>query len=251
MNFRVILDRFREKLRASRPFLRTKIGSRLGLLAILDFIVLFFAPAIHGFVGAALFGCAASVFLILIWRRYDRAGVIVPAAFLCVPLILDIPIYAIVNAGDSNTVIGIITALLVAVAALFLAAKTPLFGFINRIGDTMYVYVGAGIASVAVVVAAWLLNIIVVLSWWILCIVAFVVVAGIFISVVYSTAAYTASDGRRQARKRREREAQQRRYTEYRPRSRDTKIYNVDDEEEEEEEEAEDDNDDIDFFDFG
>lgn len=250
MNFRVILERFKEKLQSSRPFLKTKIGSRLGLLAILDFIVLFFAPAIHGFVGAALFGCAASVFLILIWRHYDRASVIVPAVFLCVPLILDMPIYAIANAGDSSAVIGVITALLVAVAALFLAAKTPLFGFINRVTDTMYVYVGAGIASVAVVIAAWLLNIIVVLSWWILCIIAFAVVAGIFASVVYSTAAYTATDGRRQARKRREREAQQRRYAEYRPRSRDTMIYNVDDDEDDEEA-AQDENDDIDFIDFG
>lgn len=227
MSFRVILDSFLEKMRSARPFLRTKIGSRLALLGILDFILLFFAPAIHGFVGTALLGCAASVFLVLIWRYYIRDTAIIPATLLCVPLILDIPIYAIVKSGDSDALIGIVTALLVSVAALLLAAKTPLFGFIDRINDSLYAYLGAGAACVVVVIAAWILNIVVVLSWWILCVVAFLVVAGIFAGLVYSTAAYTASDGRRQAKKRRAREAQQRRYEEYRPRSRDTEIYNA------------------------
>ena len=227
MSFRVILDGFLEKLRSTRPFLRTKIGSRLALLGILDFVVLFFAPAIHGFVGTALFGCAVSVFLVLIWRYYNRESAIVPAVILCVPLTLDLLIYAIAKSGDSDTLTGIITALLIAIAALLLAAKTPLFGFIDKVNDSLYAYLGSGVACVVVVIAAWILNIVVVLSWWILCILAFLVVAGIFGGLVYSTAAYTATDGRRQARKRREREAQQRRYEEYRPRSRDTKIYNA------------------------
>ena len=227
MSFRVILDSFLDKLRSTRPFLRTKIGSRLALLGILDFILLFFAPAIHGFVGTALFGCAASVFLVLIWRYYNRESAIVPAVFLCVPLVLDMLIYAIAKSDDTGALTGIITALLVSIAALLLAAKTPLFGFIDRINDSMYAYIGAVAACAVVVIAAWVLNIIVVLSWWILCIIAFLVVAGIFVGVVYSTAQYTATDGRRQARKRRAREAQQRRYEDYRPRSRDTTIYNA------------------------
>lgn len=229
MSFRVVFDRFKEIFKASRPFLRTKTGSRLGLLTILDFIVLFFAPAIHGFVGAALFGCVASVYLVLIWRSFDPDSAIIPAVFLSVPMLLDMLIYSIANAGDGSAVIGILTALLIAIAAMFLAAKTPIFGFINRISDRMYVYIGAGIVCAVVVVAAWILNILVLLSWWILCIIAFLVVAGIFAGVVFSTAAYTASDGRRQARRRREREEQERRYTEYRPRKRDTKVYNLDD----------------------
>ena len=228
MSFRAVLENFAEKFRGARPFLRTKIGSRLALLGILDFILLFFAPTIHGFVGSVLFGCVASVYLVLIWRHHDSESAVVPAIFLTVPMLLDMPIYAIAKAGDTNTVIGIITALLVAIASMFLAAKTPIFGFVNKVADRMYLYIGAGVACAAVVVAAWILNIIVVLSWWILCIIAFFVVAGIFFGVVYSTAAYTASDGRRQAKKRRAREAQQRRYEEYRPRRRDTKVYNVD-----------------------
>lgn len=228
MNFHVILDSFREKLRGSRPFLRTKIGSRLALLGILDFILLFFAPMMHAFVGAALFGCVASVYLVLIWRRFDRERAIVPAVLLSVPMLLDMLIYAIAKHDDAGAVIGIITAFLVAIGAMFLAAMTPIFGFIDRTADMMYVYIGAGITCAVVVVAAWILNVIVLLSWWILCIIAFLIVVGIFLGVVFSTAAYTASDGRRQARRRREREAQERRYTEYRPRKRDTKVYNLD-----------------------
>ena len=228
MNFHVILDSFKAKMRGARPFMRTKVGSRLTLLCILDFILLFFAPALHAFVGSALFGCVASVYLVLIWRRYDRDSAIVPAVFLCIPMLLDMPIYAIAKSGDSGAVIGIITALLMAIGAMLLAAKTPVFGFINRIGDTMYAYIGAGIACAVVVVAAWVLNLIVLLSWWILCIVAFLIVVGIFMGVVFSTAAYTASDDRRQARKRRAQEEQERRYTEYRPRKKDTKVYNLD-----------------------
>ena len=228
MSFRVIFDSFKEKLKGSRPFLRTKVGSRLALLGILDFILLFFAPMLHGFVGAVLMGCVASVYLVLIWRRYDRESAIVPAVLLCIPMLLDMLIYAIAFVGDSGAVIGVITAFLVAIGAMFIAAKTPLVGFIDRMTDMMYVYIGAGVFCAVVVGAAWLLDIIVLLSWWILCIVAFVVVAGIFMGVVFSTAAYPASDGRRQAKRRREREEQERRYTEYRPRKRDTKVYNLD-----------------------
>ena len=58
---------YKQKARDIRPFLRTKTGSRLAIFAILDFIILLFAPLIHGFVGTAVFGCVATVFLILLW----------------------------------------------------------------------------------------------------------------------------------------------------------------------------------------
>ena len=230
INFKLLWEQFLRRLRDTRPFVRTKIGSRLTLLAIADFIVLFFAPLLHGFVGAAIFGCVASVYLVLIWRRNDRAHAMVPAVFLCVPMLLDMLIYSIVYAGDSNTVIAVIAAFLIAIPAMFLAAHSKALGFIDRTSDPLYVYIGAGAVCVAVVAAAWVLDIIVLISWWILCIIAFLVVLGIFMGVVFSTAAYTASDGRRQANKRREeREVrQQRRYSDYRPRERDTKIYNLD-----------------------
>ena len=243
MNIQLIWKSFTDKLRATRPFLRTKIGSRLALLGIADFIILFFAPLIHGFVGAALFGCVASVYLVLMWRRFDKENAVIPAALLSIPMVLDMLIYGIAYSADSSKVTAVISALLIAIAVMFIAAKSKLLGFIDTMSDMLYVYLAAGAVCVAAVVAAWVLNLIVMLSWWILCIIAFVIVAGIFGGVVYSTAAYTASDGRRQARKNREREEQQRRYEEYRPRKRDNKVYNVD-----EADDKTDDKDDQDFF---
>jgi len=236
-NFRIRLlwEQYLAKLRDTRPFLRTKIGSRLALLGIADFIVLFFAPLIHGFVGSALFGCVASVYLVLIWRHFDRSHAIVPAVILCVPMLLDMLIYSIAYAGDSGTVTAVIVAFLVAIPAMMIAALSKIVGFIDRAIDSMYLYIGAGVVCVLVVIAAWILDIIVLISWWILCIIAFLAVAGIFLGVVFSTAAYTASDGRRQAHKRREQdeereereERRQQRYSEYRPRKRETKVYNL------------------------
>ena len=226
--------KFLKKLREARPFLRTKIGSRLALLGIADFIALFFAPLMHGFAGAALFGCVASVYLVLIWRRYDRPSAIVPAVLLSVPMALDMLIYGVAYAGDTGKVTSVITALLVAIAGMYTAARSRVVGYLDRSADMLYVYLAAGAMCLAVVAAAWILNIVVILSWWILCIIAFIIVVGIFMGVVFSTAAYTASDGRRQAirrgeaREKRE-EEQQKRYSEYRPRERSTKVYNLDD----------------------
>lgn len=222
MNFGKLFDNFTAKARDMRPFLRTKTGSRMGLLFILDFIVMFFAPLLHGFVGTALFGCVGSVYLILMWRRYDRAHVVVPTVLLCIPMLLDMVIYR-----DLSVIVGLLTAMI----AMFLAAFSPVVGFYDRIGDLLYSLLAAGAFCVVVVVAACFLLLFVQISWWILCIVAFLAVVAVFLGVVFSTAAYTASDGRRQAaRQRRSREqAQQRRYEEYRPRRRDTTIYNLDD----------------------
>lgn len=222
MNFADLFDRFKQKAMDIRPFLRTKIGSRLGLLFIADFILLFFAPMLQGFVGTALVGCVASVYLILMWRRYDREHVIVPAVLLCIPMLLDMPIY-----HNLSVIVG----LLVAMVAMFIAAVSPWIGFFDKIGDLLYTLLSAGAICVAVVVAACILLFIVQISWWILCIIAFLIVVAVFLGVVFSTAAYTASDGRRQAaKKRREQieDEQQRRYEEYRPRRRDNKIYNLD-----------------------
>ena len=229
MNLQVLWNRFRAKFKESRPFMRTKIGSRLALLMIADFIALFFAPLLHGFVGAALLGCVASVYLVLIWRRHDRASAVVPAVALSIPMVLDMLIYGIAYSADSGKATAVISALLVAIAGMFIAARSKVVGYLDRTADMMYVYIGAGAICLAVVAAAWVLNIIVLLSWWILCIIAFLIVVGIFMGVVFSTAAYTASDGRRQARRRERRKLDEKRYTEYRPRSGKTKIYNLDD----------------------
>ena len=214
---------YKAKAQDIRPFLRTKIGSRLAILSIIDFIVLFVAPLLHGFVGTAIFGCVASVYLMLVWRRYDKEHVIVPTLILCVPMLLDMAIY-----HEITVVVGF----LVAIAAMLLVALSPMFSFFDKIEDQMTSLLIAGAVCVAVVVLACITLVLVQIAWWILCIIAFFIVVAVFMGVVFSTAAYTASDGRRQARRDRERsaESQEQRYRDYRPRERDTKIYNLDEE---------------------
>ncbi len=223
MNINALWEEFKRRALDMRPFLRTKPGSRLGLLFVLDFILLLFAPLLHGFVGTAIFGCVASVYLILIWRRYDHSHAIVPAVLLSIPMLIDMPIY-------HN--LAIIVGLLTAIVAMIVVSFSPMLGFFDRITDGFYTYITAGIICVVVVVIACVLLFILQIAWWIFCIIAFMIVAGVFMGVVFSTAAYTASDGRRQARKRRmqqEEQEQEERYREYRPRTRDTQIYNLDD----------------------
>ena len=228
MNLNDLWAQYKQKFQETRPFVRTKIGSRLTIAGIIDFIVLFFAPLMHGFVGTALFGCVASVYLILMWRRYDREHAVVPAVILCIPMLLDMLIY-----HEMSVVVGF----LVAIIAMFLAALSPWLGFYDKITDFINSLLTAGVICVAVVVVACIMLVLVNISWWILCIIAFIVVVAIFMGVVFSTAAYTASDGRRQAsknRKRNEREKRvledrEQRYREYQPRKRDNTVYNLDD----------------------
>lgn len=217
---------YKQKARDIRPFLRTKTGSRLAIFAILDFIILFIAPLIHGFAGTAIFGCVASVFLILVWRRHDREHAVVPAVILCIPMLLDMIIYR-----DLAVVVGF----LMSIAAVLLASLSPILSFYDRITDNVNSLLTAGGICVGVVIISCLMMVLVKIAWWILCIIAFVIVVAVFMGVVFSTAAYTASDGRRQERRdrgdRRElrENTRSQRYRDYRPRERDNTIYNLDD----------------------
>jgi len=213
---------YKQKAQDIRPFLRTKVGSRLAILAIVDFIILFVAPLMHGFVGTAIFGCVASVYLMLVWRRFDREHVIVPTVILCIPMLLDMAIY-----HKAEVIVGF----LVAIIAMFLVALLPSIPFYDNAADLLTAYLIGGALCVIVVVLACIMLVVVNIAWWILCIIAFFLVVAIFMGVVFSTAAYTASDGRRQARRNRETkpQSQEQRYREYRPRERDTKVYNLED----------------------
>ena len=219
-------ETYKQKAQDIRPFLRTKIGSRMGIIAIIDFIALFFAPLIHGFVGTAIFGCVGSVYLILMWRKLDKEHVIVPTVILCIPMLLDMLIY-MAHPQIRNIIVGF----LVTIITLFLIALSPMFGFFDKIQDRMNTLLAAGVVCVVVVVVACVIMLLVNIAWWILCIIAFFAVVAVFMGVVFSTAAYTASDGRRQARRKRERErgSAEDRYRDYRPVERDTTIYNVED----------------------
>lgn len=229
-----VLNNFKKQIRDVRPFLKTKTGSRFGLIFVLLFILLFFAPLFHEFVGAAIVGCVGTVFFILMWRKNDKEHVIVPAVFFCIPMLLDMAIYH---------TLPIVSCFIVAIAALFICAKAKLT-FFDKITDSLYTYLAAGAVCAVTVVLAVIFMVIVSVSWWILCIVAFILLIALFFAVVFSTAAYTASDGRRQARKkfesdrerRDERTSQRERSSDrdaarrnYRPPKRDNKIYNLDD----------------------
>lgn len=220
MNFNALWEEFKRRALDIRPFLQTKIGSRLALFFIADFIILFVAPLLHGFVGTAIFGCVASVYLILIWRRYDHSHAVVPAVLLSIPMLADMAIY-----HSLPIVVGFLTA----IVAMIIVSFSPMLSFFDRITDGFYTFIAAGAICVVVVVVACLLLFILQIAWWIFCIIAFLIVAGVFMGVVFSTAAYTASDGRRQAHKHRMQQEQEERYREYRPRERDTQIYNLDD----------------------
>lgn len=199
-------EMYKAKARDIRPFLRTKQGRILAILGALDFLILFVAPLMHGFVGVAIFGCVASVYLILMWRKYDREHVIVPALLLCIPLLLDMLIYV-----GHDQIRSIVVGCLVAIIAMLIVAFSPRIGFFDTAADMIASLLTAGALCVAVVVLACLMLVLVSIAWWILCIIAFFIVVAIFLGVVFSTAAYTASDGRRQARRDRERrEAAQR-----------------------------------------
>lgn len=229
MNFNKLWTDYQRKAKDIRPFLRTKNGVILSILAVVDFIVLFFAPMLHGFVGTAIFGCVGSVFLILIWRKFDQEHVIVPAVILCIPMLLDMVIY--LN-------LSVAAGCLVAMIATLLAARSSIFGFFDKTTDLLTSLLVAGGICVGVVVVACLALILINIAWWILCIIAFIVVVAVFLGVVFSTAAYTASDGRRQARKKHlseedadaipDEDPEEQRYRDYQPRRRDTKIYNLD-----------------------
>lgn len=223
LNISAVLNNFKKKILGVRPFLKTKIGSRLAIIFIALFILLFFAPLFHDFVGAAIMGCVGVVFFILMWRKNDPEHAIVPAVFLLVPMLLDMAIYH---------TLPVVSCFVVVIIAELLCAAAPMFRFFDKIEDPLYTYLCAGAVCAVTVVLSVLFMVIVSVAWWILAIVAFILLIALFFVVVFSTAAYTASDGRRQARKRYESERgadAEKKYREYRPKERDNKIYNLDD----------------------
>lgn len=217
---------YKEKAKDIKPFLRTKKGSILAIIGILDFLALFVAPLVHGSVGAAIFGCVGSVYLILVWRKYDKEHVIVPAVILCIPMLIDMLIYS-----GHDQIVAIITFFIVAMAAMIIVALIPKIGFFDNAADLMTTLLIAGGLCVTVVIVACITLLLVNIAWWILCIIAFFLVVAVFMGVVFSTAAYTASDEKRQARRKRERDerTQEEIYRDYKPRERDTKIYDLND----------------------
>ena len=218
MNLNALFESFKQKCKTMIPFIKTKKGKRLSILFILIFVLMFFAPAFHEFVGTALIGCVAAPYLVLIWRKFDREHAIVPAVFLCIPMLLDMLIYH---------KLSVVTCLFVAIVCVLIAALNPMFSFFDNATDIFYIYLIAGAICVGIVFFALLFVFLVSVAWWIICLVAFLAVIAVFFTVVFSTAAYTATDAKRQKRKNHNRK----RDYNFEDKQRDNKIYDLSEDE--------------------
>ncbi len=197
MDFNNLLNLFKERCKLAVKFINTKTGRNLFLAAAVTFILLFFAPLFQGAVGAALISCVAAPLVVMIWRRKNSETAVVPAVFLCIPMILSMLIYHTLSTA---------VCLLVALVCNILLAVHPAFKTIISIKDNMYAYLTFGGVCAVIVVLASLLILLVSIAWWLFCLLLFLGLLIIFFSVVLSTAAYTATDDKRQAKKKRERE---------------------------------------------
>lgn len=192
MDFNKLYEIFKDRCKTVGKFINTKTGRNMFLVAVAVFVLLFFAPLFQGSVGAALVGCVIAPFTVLVWRRYDMRHAIVPAVFFCIPMIFDMVIYHTLSTA---------ACLLVAVVCTLMCAIHPMFRFTHTIEDNLYAYLACGGACVAIVVLASLLILLVSIAWWLFCLFLFFAVVAIFFTVVFSTAAYTATDAKRQAKK--------------------------------------------------
>lgn len=192
-----LIELFSSRLKTVHTFTSTKIGKRLMWIAVAVFVLMFFAPMFHSTVGATLFGCVGAVMTVLIWRRYDPKHAIVPAVLLCIPMLLNMILYLSLT---------IATCMLISVVCTLLVSLHPAFSYIRKIKDDMYAYLYAGAVCAVVVILSSLLTLLVSIAWWLFCLVLFVVFVVVFFSVVLSTAAYTATDFKRQKRKKELRE---------------------------------------------
>lgn len=192
MDFNNLFLVFKDRCKTINTFTGTKFGRTMFLVACAVFLLLFFAPLFQGTVGAALVSCVMAPLTVMIWRRHDKRHAVVPAVFFCIPMILDMLIYH---------TLSIAVCMLVALVCTLAVAMHPAFEFVINIKDSMYAYLACGGVCATVVVIATMLILLVSIAWWLFCLFLFLAVIAIFFTVVLSTAAYTATDAKRQARK--------------------------------------------------
>ncbi len=197
MDLNNLFENFIRRCKTIRNFTTTKIGKRLLIIASAVFVLLFFAPLFHELVGAAIISCVGAVMTVLIWRRYNQGHAVVPAVLFVIPMVLDMLFYH---------TLSIASCMLVAAVCTLAVSIHPVFEFMVTIKDNLYAYLAAGGVCAAVVVLASLLTLLVSIAWWIFCLILFIAVIVMFFTVVLSTAAYTATDAKRQARKKHHKE---------------------------------------------
>ncbi len=197
MDFNSLFYAFKSRCSTINKFTKTKIGKRLTLIVGIVFVLLLLCPLFQGAVGAALIGCVATPMTVMAWRRHDFHHAVVPAVFLCVPMVLSMIIY-------HN--ISIAACLLVALVCTLAVSIHPVFDFLRTMKDNMYAYLSMGAICVAIVVLSSMLILLVSVAWWIFCLLLFFAIIAMFFIVVLSSAAYTATDDKRQARKKQHKE---------------------------------------------
>ena len=195
MNLNKLYEDFKQKCREVIPFAKTPVGKILCPITVIVFVLLFFAPLFHGGVGAALIGCVVSPYLVLMWRKFNKEYAIVPAVFFSLVMLLDMLIYLS---------LVVVSWFLVAIVFLLYISTAKEISFFDNIKDEMYSYICAGIICLAIVIIACIISFLVSVAWWILCLLAFLAVVAVFFTVVLGASAYTATDDKRQARKKRE-----------------------------------------------
>ena len=192
MDFNSLFDAFKSRCSTINRFTRTKKGGRLTLIAGIVFVLLLLCPLFQGAVGAALIGCIAAPMTVMAWRRHDFHHAVVPAVFLCIPMVLSMIIYH---------KISVAACLLIALVSTLAVSIHPAFDFLRTMKDNMYAFLSMGAVCVAIVVLASLLILLVSIAWWIFCLLLFFAIIAMFFIVVLSSAAYTATDDKRQERK--------------------------------------------------
>ena len=192
MDLNSLFYAFKSRCSTINRFIRTKKGKRLFLIACVVFVCLLFCPLFHSAVGAALIGCVAAPMTVMAWRRYDFHHAVVPAVFLCVPMVLSMIIY-------HN--LSVAACLLVSLVSTIAVSIHPVFDFLRTMKDNMYAFLSMGAICVVIVVLASIMILLVTVAWWLFCLFLFFAIIAMFFIVVLSSAAYTATDDKRQERK--------------------------------------------------
>lgn len=199
LNLDKFYDNFRQKCREIKPFSKDNYGKGLFICFVITMILIFFAPLFQSEnVGTALISCVIVPYIVLLWRQYDKRHVIVPAVFFSLAMIVATLIYVI---ADFKAKGGVAAYYLVAVILTMLCAAGRVINFYDRIKDPLKMYLCAGAICAVIVIIACFISFVVSRTWWIICLVAFIAIIVFFFVVVIASTAYTATDGKRQARK--------------------------------------------------
>lgn len=199
MNFDKFYDNFIIQCKRIKPSKLNNYGKYLFLAFIITDILVFFAPLFNKEnVWTAIIGCVLVPYITLIWRYFDKEASIVPTVFLCISMVVALIIYLIAEYQAKG---GLSSYYLTSVICTFFLHRTKLINLFDRIKEPIKMYLAAGGICVVIVIIACFISFLVSKTWWIICLLAFLAIIAFFFTIVLGTAAYTATDDKRQARK--------------------------------------------------